>query len=281
MVFLRRIWGFVILLTISHGSFPAGAQKLSLGNPFLPDISAEFWLYRSFSQQKTSFPMKAGYPVLKTALPALGLHWVFPAEKSVHFLTISVSLPGRLVSDNGTGNDYLTLRNRTGYFRTGLDYALDKPLFRWKFLEARHQLQSGLLYESRILAYHSGAMEITRDIQAYLGPGLHARFHLLPGWQAETFFDARFYLPWLNYGYLESFDEEKTEVYSSVYRGFYYHTLTGVSVTRYLAENRALTAGFTLNHLVGFANTEPLFYMSHLVHFKLDRMGCFFVRVTI
>jgi len=281
MVLFRRVLVFTILLTIHAGSFFSVAQDLPAGNPFLPDISAEFWMYRSFSQQKATFPMKAGYPALKTTLPALGFRWVFPAEKSVHFLKISVSLPGRLVSDNGTGNDYLTLKNRTGYFRTGLDYALDKSLFRWKFVEARHQLQSGLLYESRILAYHSGAMEITRDIQAYLGPGLHARFHLTPGWQAETFFDARFYLPWLNYGYLESFDEEKTEVYTSGYRGFYYHTLTGVAFTRNLAEKRALTAGFTQNHLVGFANTEPLFYLSHLVHFKLDRMCCFFIRVTI
>ena len=121
----------------------------------------------------------------------------------------------------------------------------------------------------------------TRDIQAYLGPGLHAKVNITNTWQAEACFDARFYLPWMNYGYLESFDEEKTEAYSSVYRGFYYQTLSGLSLTRRFPNNRALEAGFTQNNLVGFANTEPLFYLSNLVHFKLDRLFRFYIRYTI
>jgi hypothetical protein len=244
-------------------------------------ISAEWVHYRSYSQQNNNMPMKAGYPVILSQTPVLGLGYHIQGSQARHAITVDFGFPASLDSDNGGGQNQLLRDQMMSYYRMGLDYHLHWQLFRWKKLSLDHGLTSGLLYENRNLHYLSGSKERTQDVNFYLGPALQLQYDLGHPWIIEGTFDARFYLPHLNYGTLDAVNEEGMLSFTSKYHGFYYQTLFSLALTRGLENGSSLQLGVTRNDLVGFAGREPSFRVNEVVHFKLDRLFHFYLRYTL
>lgn len=239
-------------------------------------VFTEWINYRSFSQQKMDFPMKAGYPVLQSRIPAFGAWYRLFSSKAHHKMSMKATVPRQLLSNDGRGNNYLLQESGSSYFRLGLDYHLTYPLLDWKGLIVRHGLASGLLYENRDLMYLSGAREHTADINLYLGPGFYASYRLNSRLAFKGLFDGRFYLPWMNYGMLTAWNAEGKTVFAHRYRGFYYQALLRVGVSYRLQQQGVVEAGVMKNDLVGFANRKPAFQVDELVHHKLDRLLHFY-----
>lgn len=247
-------------------------QKASWG------ISTEWWSYSSFSQQKPTTPVQASYPAIESRSFALGILRSINRPNAHHDFTLTVSLPSSLDSDNGTGMNHLLKQNSHTYFRSNIDYRMSFPLFHWGNLRARHGLISGLLYENRKLHYLSGATEKAEDINLYIGPGIQLAYGLSSDWIIEGTFDGRFYLPYTNYGTLHAFNASGISVFSSAYSGFYYQTLFKLGVSWQLPKKDKLQVGVVKNDLIGFASQKPSFYVTNVVHFKLDRLFHYYVR---
>ena len=235
-------------------------------------INIRYLSYSSFSEQGTGFPLIAGYPVLNAFAPGLGLSFT----SGRHEITAELAYPVKLISDDGTGMNYLLDTQESHYFCAQLDYACYFPFFERKRLKAEHALNVGVLYENRYLSYIYATSESTKDINLYLGSRLKFDLYLSNNWAIHFNFDARFYLPYLNYGELISFDIHNTPLYSTSYYAFYYQTIFGLSVSKEFEHNNILEVGVRKNDLVGYANSTPLFYMDDMVHFKLDRLFNFF-----
>ena len=241
-------------------------------------ISTEMWSYHSFSQQKPTTPVQAGYPVIEAQSFALGISRGIQNPKAHHNFMLTISIPSSLDADNGRGQNHLLDQNNHTYFRSGLDYNLTFPFFSMGALQVYQGLTSGLLYENRVLHYTSGALEKTADMNLYIGPGLKLQYGLSSEWKLNGTFDGRFYLPYTNYGELHAFDSEGDKVFSSAYSGFYYQTLFELGVSRNLPVDGMLQIGIVKNDLIGFAGREPTFYVNDVVHFKLDRIFHYYIR---
>lgn len=196
-------------------------------------LSAEWRTYNSFSQQNNKVPMKAGYPVIQAQMPALGVCYQLPFPQARHHFKLSFGLPTGLDSDDGTGENQLLRESLMNYYRAGLDYHLTFPLFKWRRLSARHGGTSGFLYEYRNLHYLSGAKEKTRDINMYLGPAFYLDYRLNENWALQGGLDARFYLPYVNFGAL---------VASAPREELCFPQTTGAFITRRSSPWRLLTS---------------------------------------
>jgi len=276
---MRRYLKGSLFLTLCCIFFKAYSQDSGNGGALVPSWSAwaEWQSYNSYSQQNGDMPMKAGYPVVQAQMPAIGIGYHLPFPWVHHQFKLSFSIPSGLDSDDGTGEDHMLRDNFMAYAKAGLDYHLTFPLFRWKKLKARHGLNSGLLYEFRNLFYLSGAKERTRDINLYLGPVLQLTYRLDDNWTIQGGFDARFYLPYVNYGALLASNARGMTVYSSNYQGFYYQTIFSLEAAYRLPSEKTLKAGIRKNDLVGFAGRKPSFVVEEVVHFKLDRMYHYYI----
>ncbi|MDZ7797733.1 MAG: hypothetical protein U5N56_12135 [Candidatus Marinimicrobia bacterium] len=268
----------VVLVSVFLLPFIAGAAEDIRCSKW--KVSLEYLHHRSFSQQSTRIPMKAGFPLILTKTPVFGLGYrrEYPGVK--HFFSAAISLPGVLDSDNGSGQNYLFNGDESRLFISKLDYRLTMQLFQWKKITAEHAFTSGLLYEYRQLRYLQGGREITRDLNLYIGPRMQAVWQINDKWSLGGFFDGRFYLPYLNYGYLQSLDEAGNEIFSSSYRAFYYQTLSGLRISFQTSAGQRIDLGIKKDDIVGFANRKPLFRPDDVIHYKLRRDLRYYVACT-
>ena len=235
-------------------------------------IITELQNYFLFSQVKSSLKMKAGYPVIMSRFPAVGMVYHNRRSKLFQELKISVSLPSDLSSDNGTGVNYLLQKESSTCFSSQIDYRLSFMLFRIKKLTARHGLVSGFHYENYRLHYLSGSYEKIRETGFYIGPGLQFVYHLSEIWMIETAFDGRFYIPYLSYGTLVSVDDQGVEIFSSGYRPFYYQSVFRAGVDYKIYDKGVIKAGIMRSDLLGFGCRKPLFNADSAVHYKIGRL---------
>ena len=263
----------VVILSILMGqNYIFGQQNKKTNRSNYWNISLQWLNYNSYSQQKNDFPIKAGYPVLLAHTSAFSIGYIIDNPKKDHEFTLKLGLPTSLSSDNGSGENHILNQDKSGYTRLGFDYSLTMNLFAWNKFKIRHSFLSGLLYESRQLTYSSGSEEITKDFNIYIGPGFQLLYHLNPKLNIEGGFDGRFYLPYLNYGKLQTFDHNGKRILSTNYRAFYYQAIFKLGFAYQITGRGVLEFGIKKNDLIGFANRRPLFYVNDLVHFKLDRL---------
>jgi len=272
---------FVLILFLIP--LAASAQEVSSESPDENcwSLSLEWLDYRSYSQQNNDFPMKAGYPVIRTQTTVLGLGYHIFGAQARHTIGLDFGFPASLDSDNGGGENHLLRDQMMSYYRMGLDYHLHWQLFRWEKLSMDHGMTSGLLYENRNLHYLSGSKERTEDVNFYLGPALQLQYQLHDQWILEGAFDARFYVPYVNYGTLDAINDEGMLSFTSEYHGFYYQTLFSLAVSRKMLNGSSIQLGVVKNDVVGFAGREPSFRVKEVVHFKLDRLLHFYLRYTL
>jgi hypothetical protein len=235
-------------------------------------FSVAWTRYLSFSQKKTDLPMKAGYPFLYSQMPSAGIGYRFLKKKTLHQANVHLTIPARLGSENGNGDNLITQKKRSRYFRSGIHYRVSFPLFQWKGLYAKHAFLSGLLYEYRKIQYKSDAKEITSDINLYIGPGFTVKYNLEKDWVIEGAFDARFYIPYVNYGTIQSYDSQGQKIFTSGYRAFYYQAIFSLGLDYNIPDQGTAGIGIKKNDLVGFANRKPRFRVEDIVHFKLDNL---------
>lgn len=236
------------------------------------DISAEWLNYQSFSQQKTSMRMKAAYPSYVSKILAFNSTYKIEKAKSIQEINFSLSLPSSIDSDDGSGTNYLLDKKQSRYFRSELNYRKSFSLLKWNRFNIKHAFISGLLYESRNLHFLSNSVEKTKDINLYIGPALQMQYDLSESFALKAYFDASFYLPYLNYGVLEAADASDNTFFTSVYRAFYYETIFKMELAYLLPNLNSIILGIAKDDLVGFANRKPLFYIDDVVHFKFDRL---------
>ena len=263
----------ILSLNFSH------AQKFSDGK-MITGLSLNYLNYRSFSQQKTNLKMHSGYPVLISNIPAASFHLHFNKSKSSHNIDWRINLPAGLTSDNGTGMNFLLNEDKSNYFRSSLGYRLTWPLLNFSWLELRHGFVTGLQFEKRKLTYLSGSIEKTTDINAYLGPALKAEIPVNRNIGFFGNFDGQFYLPYLNYGKIKSYNYLGSLTYSDHYFGFYYQARFIAGLNFFLENTRKISLGIEKNDIVGFAGPSPSFKAENIIHYKLDRLLGIFLSVT-
>ncbi len=239
-------------------------------------ISTGLFFYRSYSQQKTGMPMRSGYPVLKTRTAMVGLSYRKRNERATHLLSGQATVPAAMGADNGTGRNLLVQKAGSRYFNLNLDYRLTWPLLKTGAFEIRHGMTSGLFFENRHLAYQGSASEETRDWNIYLGPSLQSGYRISKNWKISGEFDARIYLPFLNYGLLQKRNPDGQLFFESPYHSFFYQTLF-----RILLNYKRVSLGVEKNDLVGFASREPDFGTEGMLHHKLDRHFCIQIAVAL
>lgn len=228
-------------------------------------IRVHYFNYTSYSQQKISMPMVAGYPVLKSSALDFGLNFI----SGQHEIVFEYAAPVKLTSEGGNS---LSFDQNSQYKRFSLDYACHFNLLqRGRFL-VQHAVNTGVLYEDRLMVYLRNSSESTGDINFYLGPRIRVNYKFYDTWTLRFDFDGRFYLPYLNIGTLETHDEDQNPIYSSKYYAFYYQTVFGLSLIKEFSDGNIFEFGLQKNDLVGFANSRPLFKIDDLIHFKFDRL---------
>ena len=226
--------------------------------------------YRSYSQQNNSMPMGSGYPMLFSQSLLLDGRYMTKRAKTEHSIAVQAVLPSPLDSDSATGENFLVGQGASHWSVDGV-YHLSFPLIAKESFTISHAFHSGIRYEFRNLVYPSGAHERTWDVNLFIGPSLCVSYYtgnkvvLLAG------FDARFYLPYLNYGELASFDELGESVYSSPYYSFFYQTVLKLEGRFPVGTNSSLSCAIEREDLVGFANSERKFYPDDIIHCKFDK----------
>ncbi|MBN2780480.1 MAG: hypothetical protein JXR21_00785 [Candidatus Marinimicrobia bacterium] len=232
--------------------------------------------YRSFSQQSTGLPMNAGYPLISSRSVIPSVRYGITGESIRHTFDISFMTRSAL-----SASEYLLNSDDSYLFRSGFDYRLSMPLSGRNAIRFRHGFIGGFGIEDRVLTYHSGAKERTRDLNVYLGPGIEGAWTIGPRWALRMHFDARFYLPYLNAGYLEDVNPAGVTFFESNYRAFYYQTLAGLELSYRFRDGDVLHLGAARDDIVGFANREPLFYAKDVIHFKLERNVHIYLRYDL
>ncbi len=271
----RSFLTFFLLLLSSQFS---NAQRIS-ESEVKTEISLNYLNYRSFSQQKTDLKMHSGYPLFTSAIPAASVHLNLNKGVSIHNIDWRISLPVTLTSDNGTGMNFLLKEDNSNYFRSSLGYRLTWPLLNFSWLEIRHGFATGLQFEKRKLTYLSESIEKTTDINAYLGPSLVAEVPVNRNIGFFGNFDGQFYLPYLNYGKIESYNSLGSITYSKHYFGFYYQASFIAGLNFFLENTRKISLGVEKNDIVGFAGPSPSFKAENIIHYKLDRLLGIFLSV--
>lgn len=229
--------------------------------------------YRSFSQQDLSFPMKMGYPVLRSQSASLGMDIEFNTGKYFHTIGCYASIPSRVSSDNGTGMEMILQPDLTRFFFGRFDYMAERQLITLGKLYAGVNMGASVIGEYRKLVYTGGSCEETFDIGFATGPpGIHLHYPVLPGTGLHFTFTPLFHLPWLNTGRIRAGAPDDTTLFESKYHGFWYETRT----TLYL-QIRRYTVGAAYGNMVGFAGRNAGFSSSDIVHFKLDRRCSFYI----
>lgn len=224
--------------------------------------------YRSYSQQLANMPMIAGYPVITTQsfLPGITLNI------GAHEIYAAWSIPAKLSSDDGTGQNFLLNEQGNSYTRVHLDYAWHFPLISKGQFSLFHALNMGLLYENRYMFYESLGYEWALDLNYYIGPRIKMAYALMKDLDLEFTFDGRFYLPYLNTGILRSRSGLHAITYESSYHGFYYNSLFELTVNKAFVNGNSIALKVKSEWLIGYANSRPLFRIDDLIHFKFDRL---------
>ena len=235
-------------------------------------VGSQIWTYSSCSQQKMGYPLKAGYPVVIAFGVAPSIEYTLQQNKTVHSFSVSTSIPAVMNSDNGAGENFLISDSRPMYNKTILNYKLWLNLLKSGKFNAKHSFSSGLLYEYRKLTYKSEAYEKSSDLNLFLGPCLQVNYNVTQQWCILGEFDAHFYIPYLNYGRLETFSESGERIFSSAYRAFYYQTKFYLGIKYLIDSEIGVRIGFSKDDLVGFANRKPSFKVNDIIHHKLDRI---------
>jgi len=228
-------------------------------------LRVHYFNYTSYSEQRASMPMIAGYPVLKASAFDFGLD----IKCKQHEIVFEYAAPVTMTSEGGNALSY---ENNSRYSRFALDYAYHFDLFKRGRFSVQHAVNAGVLYEDRLMVYLRNSVESTQDINLYLGPRLRVNYGFSDTWTLRFNFDGRFYLPYLNIGTLETYNDLHELIYKSNYYAFYYQTVFDLSVIKEFSDGNRLEFGVRKNDLIGFANSRPLFYIDDLIHFKFDRL---------
>ena len=228
-------------------------------------IRLHYLSYSSYSEQNASMPMIAGFPVLRSSALDFGLDLKYKR----HEVVFEYAAPVNMVSEGG---NTLSYENESRYSRFMLDYACHFELFKKGGFSGKHAINLGMLYEDRTMIYLRNSYERTRDINFYIGPRFRVDLDLSASWVLQFNFDGRFYLPYFNKGYLESYSDVQELIYESDYYAFYYQSVFSLSLLKEFSDGNCFELGIRKNNLIGYANSLPLFYIDDLIHFKFDRL---------
>ncbi len=228
-------------------------------------------IYQSLSQTNNNVPMRMGYPVFKSTLPRVagGLTWQSP--KFDHHFRGELALSTRLAADDGLGANAILQAGSSNVTAIWLQHQFFYTLLKADPFYLDIGGAAGLDAQFRRLVYKSGVEEKTRDVNLALGPDTRLRLHVSNRLALQAEFASLFYLPYLNIGKLKKRDTDGSTIESVTYHAFYYRTLFDVSIHYQLRGNRSLCFGYRNDATVGFANTQPAFYIDTMVHYRMDR----------
>jgi hypothetical protein len=216
-------------------------------------------------------PMKMGYPVIKSVMPFLNAGFNWKNEKKAHYLETNFTCSNTLKTDNGLGNNYILKKDNSRFLKADLKYGFYASIFRLDKYGIEIGPVIGLEYQQRLLDYKSGVELLTSDINFIIGPDLLLYYDDGKNTRLGFSFISLFYIPYLNKGHLERKYSDGQLINESAYRAFYYRTLFKLAVTRRISEAGSISLGLEKDDTVGFANSDPIFYIDDLVHFRLNR----------
>gem|GEM_PF-3903774 len=230
--------------------------------------------YESFSQTKTTFPFKAGYPSYVSRHLALDLHLKVYGRRVNHFFEVAGMVPAPVASDNGLKQDLLLKPEGNFYARYHASYTLQGRLLQLGGSTVYHGFSAAGLYEWRELNFLSGKVEKQSDIGFGIGPAFSITIPLGENVLVKGEGRFLFYLPWLGTGRWEATNSTEQEL-SSLYSPFTYASTVGLNMVWPAKENFQLIIGFRRNGQVGFSGASPTLKPKELVTYKLDRINEF------
>jgi hypothetical protein len=225
--------------------------------------------------------MSAGYPVFITQTPGFSAGFFKTGRKRMHELSLSALLPSQISSDNGTGINYIINEKTSLYSRSSLNYDLWMHLIRRERFSTYYGISTGLLHEFRRLSYKSGVIENANDISLYLGPELKVNYCPLPRCITEGIFNARFHIPWLNYGVKNKTCPEESDSYTSHYRSLIYETIFTLKAGYRISRKYSISLVYMKQDLVGYGSHTASFHSRSVIHYKLDRIHRFQIQTKI
>ena len=268
----------LLLIFLLAFALPSAAQeKQNKENNIRFRVSAGINFYQAFSQKKNTMVMKTGYPVFKGAAFQVGGNLNWAGRKFRHHLNLEVSHLPTMTSDDGLGNNFLLQKSKSNLTALLFEYQMERTLFSYQSLDMNVAPLAGIDFQHRNITYTGKSREQTTDYNFFFGIRTAPRFHLNKALSIQAGFDSFFYLPYLNTGTLKKWDSQNNLVEKSTYRAFYYRTRLHAAVNYKMINGKNFRLGYRHEKTVGFANSNPLFYIEKLIHHRMDRYNKFFL----
>jgi hypothetical protein len=266
----------IIFLVVFSGSLLAQEKQKEMPE-IRYRITAGVNFYNAFSQKKNSRVMKMGYPVFEGMQFQIGGGISLPEKKAIHQLNLNILHLPIMNSDDGLGNNFLLQKNNSNMTSIQLEYQMQRSLFSYKGFELDYAPLAGLDFQIRNITYTSGAKEETTDFNFFIGMRSLSSYQISKRITLQAGFDSFFYIPYLNTGTLQKWNAQNEQIEKTNYHAFYYRTRFHTSVKYRTNKEKRVRLGYRNEKTVGFANSEPLFYIDELIHHRMDQYHNIFI----
>jgi len=259
----------IIFLSLTHSSKAQNAESKPPEIRFR--ITAGVNFYKAFSQKKNSMVMKMGYPVFEGMQLQVGGGVSLTDNKAIHHLNLNILHIPVIHSDDGLGNNFLLQKSNSNMTSIRLEYQMQRNLFSYKAFKLDYAPLAGLDVRTRNLTYTSGSKEETSDFNFFFGIRSLPSYQISNGITLQAGFDSFFYIPYLNTGTLKKWNAQNKQIEETTYHAFYYRTRLHTSLKYMTNTGKRVRLGYRNEKTVGFANSEPLFYIDELIHHRMNQ----------
>jgi phenylpropionate dioxygenase-like ring-hydroxylating dioxygenase large terminal subunit len=260
----------IIFLVVFSGSVLAQEKQKKT-----PDIrfriTAGVNFYKAFSQKKNSMVMKMGYPVFEGMQLQIGGGVSLTGNKATHHLNINILHIPVMSSNDGLGNNFLLQKSNSNMTSIQLEYQMQRNLYSHQGFKMDYASLAGLDVQIRNLTYNSGAKKETSDFSFFFGIRSLPSYQISNVISLQAGFDSFFYLPYLNTGTLKKWNDQDKQIEETTYHAFYYRTRLHTSLNYMTKAGKQVRLGYRNEKTVGFANSEPLFYIDELIHHRMNQ----------
>ncbi|GEM_PF-2964701 len=269
---MRSVSKYVLLIFLLSFTSFCGVPKAEGKNPDIRfRIITGVNFYKAFSQKKNSMIMKMGYPVFEGMQWQIGGGISISGKTTTHHLNLKVLHIPVLNSDDGLSNNFLLQKHNSNITGIQLEYQMQRNLYSYKAFELDYAPLAGLDFQIRNITYTSGTGEKTSDFNLFLGIRSLPSYQISQRITLQAGFDSFFYIPYLNTGTLQKWNDQGEPIEKTNYHAFYYRTRLHTSLKYKTEDGKRVTIGYRNEKTVGFANSQPLFYIDELIHHRLNQ----------
>lgn len=191
-------------------------------------ISLKYLDHSSFTFLYPSIPVRVGLPIFSTSSMIINMFSKIKYERREHLFNISVSLPARVTSNNGTGRNYILDTDNSSQWRAYFEYNYVTPLYHRRRAHFNYGFAPVIFYETNKMTYLSGHQNKWRDLHIGIGPVLQFRYKLNALFNLASSYKGVVFIPFISRRWYESINESAI-VFSSVYKPMVYKSVLNIS----------------------------------------------------